>query len=55
MYSINNFFPFIDRADFVRNIREVHNISEFFGFEVTKIDFDVDTKGDSHEIGRAHV
>ena len=48
MYSINNFFPFIDRADFVRNIREVHNISEFFGFEVTKIDFDVDTKGDSH-------
>nr|DAP29930.1 MAG TPA: ClpA protein [Bacteriophage sp.] len=48
MYSINNFFPFIDRADFVRNIREVHNISEFFGFEVTKTDFDVDTKGDSH-------
>lgn len=48
MYSINNFFPFIDRADFVRNIREVHNISELFGFEVTKTDFDVDTKGDSH-------
>lgn len=48
MYSINNFFPFIDRADFVRNIREVHNISEFFGFEVTKTDFDVDTKGDNH-------
>lgn len=48
MYSINNFFPFIDRADFVRNIREVHNISEFFGFEVTKTDFDVDTRGDSH-------
>lgn len=48
MYSINNFFPFIDRADFVRNIREVHNISEFLGFEVTKTDFDVDTKGDSH-------
>lgn len=48
MYSINNFFPFIDRADFVRNIREVHNISEFFGFEVTKTVFDVDTKGDSH-------
>lgn len=48
MYSINNFFPFIDRADFVRNIRELHNISEFFGFEVTKTDFDVDTKGDTH-------
>ena len=48
MYSINNFFPFIDRADFVRNIREVHNISEFFGFEVTKIDFEEDNKGDSH-------
>lgn len=48
MYSINNFFPFIDRADFVRNIREVHNISEFFGFEVTETNFDVDTRSGSH-------
>ena len=47
MYSISNYFPFLDKADFVKNVREVHAVEEFLGYEPLVVDLDSSTKDSS--------
>lgn len=54
MYSISNYFPFLDKADFVKNVREVHAVEEFLGYEPLVIDFDSPTKDASKKVFKAY-
>ena len=54
MYSISNYFPFLDKADFVKNVREVHAVEEFLGYEPLVVDFDSPTKDSSKKIFKAY-
>lgn len=54
MYSISNYFPFLDKADFVKNVREVHAVEEFLGYEPLVVDFDSPTKDSSKKVFKAY-
>lgn len=54
MYSISNYFPFLDKADFVKNVREVHAVDEFLGYEPLVVDFDSPTKDSSKKVFKAY-
>lgn len=54
MYSISNYFPFLDKADFVKNVREVHAVEEFLGYEPLVVDLDSSTKGSSKKVFKAY-
>lgn len=54
MYSISNYFPFLDKADFVKNMREVHAVEEFLGYEPLVVDFDSPTKDSSKKVFKAY-
>jgi len=54
MYSISNYFPFLDKADFVKNVREVHAVEEFLGYEPLVVDFDSPTKDASKKVFKAY-
>jgi len=54
MYSISNYFPFLDKADFVKNVREVHAVEEFLGYEPLVVDFDSSTKDSSKKVFKAY-
>lgn len=54
MYSISNYFPFLDKADFVKNVREVHAVEEFLGYEHLVVDFDSPTKDSSKKVFKAY-
>lgn len=54
MYSISNYFPFLDKADFVKNVREVHAIEEFLGYEPLVVDLDSSTKDSSKKVFKAY-
>lgn len=54
MYSISNYFPFLDKADFVKNVREVHAVEEFLGYEPLVVDLDSSTKDSSKKVFKAY-
>lgn len=54
MYSISNYFPFLDKADFVKNVREVHVVEEFLGYEPLVVDLDSSTKDSSKKVFKAY-
>lgn len=54
MYSISNYFPFLDKADFIKNVRETHSIDEFLGYESLITDFDSQTSGSSNRVFKAY-
>ena len=54
MYSISNYFPFLDKADFVKNVREVHAVEEFLGYEPLVVDFDSTIKDSSKKVFKAY-
>lgn len=54
MYSISNYFPFLDKADFVKNVREVHAVEEFLGYEPLVVDLDSSTKDSSKKAFKAY-
>lgn len=54
MYSISNYFPFLDKADFVKNVREVHAVEEFLGYETLVVDLDSSTKDSSKKVFKAY-
>ena len=54
MYSISNYFPFLDRADFIKNVRETHSIDEFLGYESLITDFDSQTSDSSNRVFKAY-
>lgn len=54
MYSISNYFPFLDKADFVKNVREVHAVEEFLGYEPLVVDFDSPTEDSSKKVFKAY-
>lgn len=54
MYSISNYFPFLDKADFVKNVREVHAVEDFLGYEPLVVDFDAVTKETSGKVFKAY-
>ena len=54
MYSISNYFPFLDKADFIKNVRETHSIDEFLGYESLITDFDNQTSDSSNRVFKAY-
>lgn len=54
MYSISNYFPFLDKADFIKNVRETHSIDEFLGYESLITDFDSQTSDSSNRVFKAY-
>lgn len=54
MYSISNYFPFLDKADFVKNVREVHAVEEFLGYEPLVVDLDSSTKDSYKKVFKAY-
>lgn len=54
MYSISNYFPFLDKADFVKNVREVHAVEEFLGYEPLIVDFDSSSKDSTNKVFKAY-
>ena len=54
MYSISNYFPFLDKADFVKNVREVHAVEEFLGYEPLIVDFDSPSKDSTNKVFKAY-
>ena len=54
MYSISNYFPFLDKADFIKNVRETHSIDEFLGYESLITDFDSQTSDSSSRVFKAY-
>lgn len=54
MYSISNYFPFLDKADFVKNVREVHAVEEFLGYEPLIVDFDSTSKDSTNKVFKAY-
>lgn len=54
MYSISNYFPFLDKADFIKNVREVHAVEEFLGYEPLVVDFNSPTKDSSKKVFKAY-
>ena len=54
MYSISNYFPFLDKADFIKNVRETHSIDEFLGYESLITDFDSQTSDPSNRVFKAY-
>ena len=54
MYSIINYFPFLDKADFIKNVRETHSIDEFLGYESLITDFDNQTSDSSNRVFKAY-
>ena len=54
MYSISNYFPFLDKADFIKNVRETHSIDEFLGYESLVTDFDSQTSDSSNRVFKAY-
>ena len=54
MYSISNYFPFLDKADFVKNVREVHAVEEFLGYEPLVVDFDSSSKESTGKVFKAY-
>lgn len=54
MYSISNYFPFLDKADFVKNVREVHAVEEFLGYEPLIVDFDSSSKDSTNNVFKAY-
>lgn len=54
MYSISNYFPFLDKADFVKNVREVRAVEEFLGYEPLVVDLDSSTKDSSKKVFKAY-
>jgi len=54
MYSISNYFPFLDKADFIKNVRETHSIDEFLGYESLITDFDSQTSNSSNRVFKAY-
>ena len=54
MYSISNYFPFLDKADFIKNVRETHSIDEFLGYESLITDFDNQTSDSSDRVFKAY-
>lgn len=54
MYSISNYFPFLDKADFIKNVRETHSIDEFLGYESLITDFDSQTSDSSNRVFEAY-
>jgi hypothetical protein len=54
MYSISNYFPFLDKADFVKNVREVHAVEEFLGYEPFIVDFDSSSKDSTNKVFKAY-
>ena len=54
MYSISNYFPFLDKADFIKNVRETHYIDEFLGYESLITDFDSQTSDSSNRVFKAY-
>lgn len=54
MYSISNYFPFLDKADFVKNVREIHAVEEFLGYEPLIVDFDSSSKDSTNKVFKAY-
>lgn len=54
MYSISNYFPFLDKADFVKNVREIHAVEEFLGYEPLIVDFDSPSKDSTNKVFKAY-
>jgi MoxR-like ATPase len=54
MYSISNYFPFLDKADFVKNVREVHAVEEFLGYEPLIVDFDSPSKDSTNKVFKVY-
>lgn len=54
MYSISNYFPFLDKADFVKNVREIHAVEEFLGCEPLIVDFDSPSKDSTNKVFKAY-
>ena len=54
MYSISNYFTFLDKADFIKNVRETHSIDEFLGYESLITDFDSQTSDSSNRVFKAY-
>lgn len=54
MYSISNYFPFLDKSDFIKNVRETHSIDEFLGYESLITDFDSQTSDSSNRVFKAY-
>ena len=54
MYSISNYFPFLDKADFVKNVREVHAVEKFLGYEPLIVDFDSPSKDSTNKVFKAY-
>lgn len=54
MYSISNYFPFLDKADFVKNVREIHAIEEFLGYEPLIVDFGSPSKDSTNKVFKAY-
>lgn len=54
MYSISNYFPFLDKADFVKNVREIHAVEEFLGYEPLVVDFDSSSKESTNRVFKAY-
>lgn len=54
MYSISNYFPFLDKADFVKNVREIHAVEEFLGYETLVVDFDSSSKESTNRVFKAY-
>lgn len=54
MYSISNYFPFLEKADFIKNVRETHSIDEFLGYESLITDFDSQTSDSSNRVFKAY-
>lgn len=54
MYSISNYFPFLDKADFVKNVREIHAVEEFLGYEPLIVDFGSPSKDSTNKVFKAY-